>query len=208
MRKWPLNSITLVAAIHRKLEKAANGTSTQVATCMINKWRAKINGNEVYNVRNPPGMGDQKIDKENTVAVCIMLESFCNQALENQEEEPVLGSSPRIKFHTSPHVFVIQSTYNHVQLLRSSLKPSSWTHSLQIYCIRLVGLESTYLTAEVIKPCPYNHNIKSHIFSSKKKKKIPYINTNKIKRTSCFTELLLVFSNCGNLRCVGLLGNS
>ena len=125
MRKGPLNSITLVAAIHRKLEKAANGTSTQVATCMINKWRAKINGNEVYNVRNPPGMGDQKIDKENTVAVCIMLESFCNQALENQEEEPVLGSSPRIKFHTSPHVFVIQSTYNHVQLLRSSLKPSS-----------------------------------------------------------------------------------
>ena len=109
MRKWPLNSITLVAAIHRKLEKAANGTSTQVATCMINKWRAKINGNEVYNVRNPPGMGDQKIDKENTVAVCIMLESFCNQALENQEEEPVLGSSPRIKFHTSPRVFVIQT---------------------------------------------------------------------------------------------------
>ena len=158
MRKWPLNSITLVAAIHRKLEKAANGTSTQVATCMINKWRAKINGNEVYNVRNPPGMGDQKIDKENTVAVCIMLESFCNQALENQEEEPVLRSSPRIKFHTSPHVFVIQSTYNHVQLLRSSLKPSSWTHSLQIYCIGLVGLEFTRVTVEVLKPSPYNYH--------------------------------------------------
>ena len=146
MRKWPLNSITLVAAIHRKLENAANETSTQVATCMINKWRAKINGNEVYNIRNPLGMGDQKIDKGKTVAVCIMLESFCNQALKNQEEEPVLGSSPRIKFHTSPHVLVIQSTYNHVQLLWSSLKPSSWTHSLQIYCIGLVGPESTYLT--------------------------------------------------------------
>ena len=92
---------------------------------MINKWRAKINGNEVYNVRNPPGMGDQKIDKENTVAVCIMLESFCNQALENQEEEPVLGSSPRIKFHTYLHVFIIQSAYDHVQLLQSSLKPNS-----------------------------------------------------------------------------------
>ena len=160
MRKWPLNSITLVAAIHRKLENAANGTSTQVATCMINKWRAKINGNEVYNVRNPPGMGDQKIDKENTVAVCIMLESFCNQALKNQEEEPVLGSSPRIKFHTSPHVFVIQSTYNHVQLLRSSLKPSSWTHSLQIYCIGPVGLELTHVTVEVPKPRPYKNDNK------------------------------------------------
>ena len=57
-----MNSITLVAATHNKLKKAVDGTSTQIVTCMINKWRAKINGNEVYNVRNPPGMGDQKID--------------------------------------------------------------------------------------------------------------------------------------------------
>ena len=61
MRKWLLNSITLVTATHRKLEKAADGTSTQVATCMINKWRAKINGNEVYNIRNPSGIGHEKL---------------------------------------------------------------------------------------------------------------------------------------------------
>ena len=60
MRKLPLNSITLVVATHSKLKKAADGTSTQVANCMINKWKAKINGNEVYNVRNPLGMGDRK----------------------------------------------------------------------------------------------------------------------------------------------------
>ena len=64
MRKGPLNSITLVAATHRKLEKAADGISTQVAICMINKWRAKINGKEIYNVRNPLGMGYQKIERE------------------------------------------------------------------------------------------------------------------------------------------------
>ena len=109
IRKWPLNSITLVVATHRKLEKAADGTSTQVVICMINKWRAKINGKEVYNVRNPPGMGDRKIDRGKTVVVCIILESFCHQVLENQEEEPILGSSPRINFHTSPHVLVIQT---------------------------------------------------------------------------------------------------
>ena len=108
MRKWPLNSITLVAATHKRLEKAANGTSTQVATCMINKWRAKINGNEVYNVRNPSRMGDRKFDREKMVIVCITLESLCNQALKNLEEEPFLRRSPRIKFHTSPHAFVIQ----------------------------------------------------------------------------------------------------
>ena len=49
-----MNSIILVAATHRKWGKVADGTSTQVATCMINKWRAEINGKEVYIVRNPP----------------------------------------------------------------------------------------------------------------------------------------------------------
>ena len=57
-----MNSITLVAATHNKLKKAADGTSTQIVTCMINKWRAKINGKEVYNVRDLLGIGDQKKD--------------------------------------------------------------------------------------------------------------------------------------------------
>ena len=73
-----MNSTTLVAATHRKLEKAANETSTQVVTCMINKWRAKINEKEVYNVRNPLGKGDRKIDLGKMVAVSTILESSCN----------------------------------------------------------------------------------------------------------------------------------
>ena len=105
MRKWPLNSITLVAATHSKLKKAADGTSTQVATYMINKWRAKINGKEVYNIRDPPGMGDRKIDWRKTVAVFTTLKSFFNQSPKNQEGESVLGSSPRINYHSSPYVF-------------------------------------------------------------------------------------------------------
>ena len=56
-----MNSIVLIAATHNKLKKAADETSTQVATCMINKWRAKINAKEVYNIRDLLGMGDQKI---------------------------------------------------------------------------------------------------------------------------------------------------
>ena len=118
MRKGPLNSITLVAATHRKLEK---------------------------------------IERKKTVVVCIILESFCNKALENLEEEPLLGSNPRIKFHTSPTCLLFKPTYNRVQLLWSSLKPSSWTHSLQIYCIGLVGLELTRVIVEVLKPSPYNY---------------------------------------------------
>ena len=51
----------MVAATHRKLGKVADETSTRVTTYVINKWRAKINENEVYNVRSPLGKGDQKI---------------------------------------------------------------------------------------------------------------------------------------------------
>ena len=54
MKKWPMNSTTLFAATHSKLRKAANGTGTPVATCVINKWMAKINENEIYNRKCPP----------------------------------------------------------------------------------------------------------------------------------------------------------
>ena len=48
---------------------------------MINKWRVKINKKGVYNVRNPPGKGDKKGEKEKTVAVGIILKNLCNQTL-------------------------------------------------------------------------------------------------------------------------------
>ena len=57
MKKWPLNSITLFAATHIKLRKAGDGTGTQVATYMINKWTAKINEKEIYNGKCPPRVG-------------------------------------------------------------------------------------------------------------------------------------------------------
>ena len=47
---------------------------------MINRWRAKIDWKEVYNVRDPPRMrdggkraGGEK--KEKTVAVCMVLKT-------------------------------------------------------------------------------------------------------------------------------------
>ena len=64
MRKGPLNSVTLVATTHRKLEKVADETSTQVATCMINKWRAKINEKGIYYVRNPPKKEEETGEKK------------------------------------------------------------------------------------------------------------------------------------------------
>ena len=48
IKEWPLNSIILSAATHIKLKKALDGTGTQVATCMINRWTVKMNGVEGY----------------------------------------------------------------------------------------------------------------------------------------------------------------
>ena len=47
-----MNSTTLFAATYNKLRKAANGTDTPVATCMIDKWTVKINENEIYIMEN------------------------------------------------------------------------------------------------------------------------------------------------------------
>ena len=63
IKKRPLNSITLFAATHSKLRKAADGTGTPVATCMINKWTAKINGKEIYNGKFPPREGEGEKSK-------------------------------------------------------------------------------------------------------------------------------------------------
>ena len=43
-----MNSVTLSATTHSKLRKVLDGTGTQVATCMINRWTVKMNGKEGY----------------------------------------------------------------------------------------------------------------------------------------------------------------
>jgi len=55
MWRRPLNSTILVAATHRRLGRASDGTNTRKVTCIINKWRAKISQRRLYNVRDPPG---------------------------------------------------------------------------------------------------------------------------------------------------------
>ena len=70
----------MVAATHRGFGKVVDETSTRVVTYMINRWRAKIDWKEVYNVRDPPRMGDCEKraggeKKEEVVAVCMILKT-------------------------------------------------------------------------------------------------------------------------------------
>ena len=91
----------------------------------------KINGKMVYNIRSPLGMGDGKNRlKEDGCCSC-----HPRKLLQLSTEEPRRRISPWIKLEDKlppfpPRVLIIPSTYDHVQLLQPSLKPSSWAYSL------------------------------------------------------------------------------
>ena len=93
MRKWPMNSAALVATTHRRFGKAANGTSTREVTCMINKWRAKINWKGIYNVRSPLGKGRMR-------AICMIFETFVTKHWRSNKNNKLLGWRQRTKLLT------------------------------------------------------------------------------------------------------------
>ena len=66
MWRRPLNSVALAITTHRKPEKVSDEIGTQVRAQMINKCRMKMIQRELYNVRDPPGEGDQK-NRERTL---------------------------------------------------------------------------------------------------------------------------------------------
>ena len=129
MKKWPLNSVTLFTATHSKLRKASDGTGTQVATCIINKWTAKINKRRIYNGKCPLGeKGDRKRRRKRRKAVVLLRtpESSLHEAQKNREEEEfILGLSPRINFYPIPTHSAIPLPYGLVRMQKLSLRPSS-----------------------------------------------------------------------------------
>ena len=48
MKELPLNSFMLPTATHNKWREALDETDTQVATCAIDRWTAKMKGAEEY----------------------------------------------------------------------------------------------------------------------------------------------------------------
>ena len=69
----------------------ADGTSTRVMTCMIKRWRVKIDWKEVSNVRDPPKMGDhnkksRRREKGEDSSSLHDLGSLCNLILKEEEE--------------------------------------------------------------------------------------------------------------------------
>ena len=173
MRKWPLNSIILFATTYSKLKKAADGTITQVATYMINKWMVKINENEMYNIRGPPRTGgrrEKKREKEGKKERRKRGErskkdgrnSYCPRKLPSlSTKEPKRRRiSHQIKHEDKrspfPYVFDHSTSVRSYPIVATLTKAQFLSPSLyQIYCIGSVGFKLIHLTVKSTKYRPY-----------------------------------------------------
>ena len=62
-----LNSVVSVLATNRKQGEAADGIGTRVVTCLINKWKVRINREGLYNVKAyaPKRGPEMRVPKKN-----------------------------------------------------------------------------------------------------------------------------------------------
>ena len=143
----PLNSATSVTVTHRTLERVFDGTSTQVQAWMINKGKAKIIQRGLYHRRNPPWREDPGINRESIVvilriSVTILIQYLLEQSFSDCAEN-------KFSLINSIHLYLI--VVNTILTVIHALKPSSLTHSLQIYCTWLTGPRSHTPQAWAVK---------------------------------------------------------
>ena len=74
MKRRPLNNVVLVVATQRRFRRASDDETTiRVVAFIINKWRAKISGKQLYNVRDPPKIGGSEKSKREREEYCSKL---------------------------------------------------------------------------------------------------------------------------------------
>ena len=102
---------------------------------MINKWKAKIVQRGLYNRRNPQWREDPGINREGTVAISRTPVTILIQYLLEQSSSDCAEN--KLSLINSIHLCLI--VVNTILTVIHALKPSSLTHSLQIYCTGLTG---------------------------------------------------------------------
>ena len=125
-----MNSMASVTATNRRWEKAVDGTSTQVVTYLINRWKARINWEGLYNVRILPwkkeGEKKKKEKKKKKGRERRGTRSKNRNHLSRAKEKVLLDklSSPLCDHLETPWLMTVRSP-----------RPSLLAHSLQIHCI-------------------------------------------------------------------------
>ena len=118
---------------------------------MINKWMAKIKGNEAYNIRGPPGMGIEKKEKLKEDDCCSC---HPRKLLQLSIEEPRRRLNPRIKSEDklSPflHAFSHPTSIRSCPAAEESLTKTQFLSPFlyQIHCIGPVGFGFIHIYSE------------------------------------------------------------
>ena len=105
---------------------------------MINKWKAKIVQRGLYNKRDPPWRGELGIKRESTVVISRTPVTILIQYLLEQNSSDCAKN--KLSLINSVHLYLI--VMNTILTVIHALKPSSLTHSLQIYCTGLTSPRS------------------------------------------------------------------
>ena len=131
---------------------------------MINKWKAKIIKRGLYNMRNLPWREDPRINRESTVAISRTPVTILIQYLLEQSSSDCVEN--KLSLINSIHLCLI--VVNTILTVIHALKPSSLTHSLQIYYTGLTGPRSHTPWAWATKRVPTttyfkNLTIKLHV---------------------------------------------
>ena len=92
-------------------------------------WKAHIIKSGLYNSRNPPWRGDPGINKESTVAISTTPVTILIQYLLEQSSSNCVEN--KLSLINSIHLCLI--VMNTILTVIHALKPSSLTHSLQVY---------------------------------------------------------------------------
>ena len=127
-----LNSETLVITTHKKPEEVSDRTDTQVKSQINDKCRVKMIQRELYNVKNPLWKGDRKNHRKKD-----------NKLINNCMWKRSIDIKIKLlKLRIFSHLFLqfhSNCLWTCDNCSPNSLKPSFPTHSLQIYCLWLIG---------------------------------------------------------------------
>ena len=152
MREWPLNIAMLTTTTHSKLREALDGTDTQVATCTIDRWTAKMKRTEGYITREISRRGGRQFERHKEVLLVeYQKRRRRNHPRPRTEDEPWPSPQPRCRRSNSPTI-----PPDHWRLPHKGpvLKPASLPNSL--YWAYWVWVCSHLQWKEPPKSGPYN----------------------------------------------------
>ena len=145
MWTWPLDNAKRATAAHRKSERVADGTCTQVWAWMTNKCRRRMNQGKGYITSKISQKKKRKKKRKSSW-----------EARGDGNSHPRTRSPFPLGVGPSDSMFLAPTWSSPIpkQAVAPS-EPNFWTHSLQIHCNRSVGPRSRPSLGPVRKPWPY-----------------------------------------------------